>query len=398
VSARGSDDEGGRADAGRDDLAFPTDDAESLYDRAPCGYLSTTADGTIVRVNQTFLDWTGHDRADLVGRRTFASLLTAGGRIYHETHYAPMLRLQGSVREIALDIVRVDGGRLPALVNAVAELDASGAVTSVRTVVFDATERREYERELLRAKQRAEDSEVRAIALARTLQQTLLPPALPQVPGLDIAAAYRPAGSGQEVGGDFYDVFQVAPGDWVVAAGDVCGKGIEAAAVTAVARHTIRAAAVHGPDPRDALLTLNEVLLGQPSGRFCTVVLVRLRVVDGRWRATIAVGGHPLPLLGPRGGPVVPVGRPGTVLGVIAAPAIHDVDVELEPGDLLVLFTDGVTEGRHGRDWYGEARLARLVGAAGTADELVATVLDDVVGFQEGSPRDDIVVVAIRVP
>jgi sigma-B regulation protein RsbU (phosphoserine phosphatase) len=367
---------------------LPTDDAESLYDRAPCGYLTTTADGTIVRVNQTFLDWTGHDRSDLVGRRTFASLLTAGGRIYHETHYAPMLRLQGSVRELALEIVRVDGSRLPALVNSVAELDASGAVTSVRIAVFDATERRSYERELLRAMRRAEESEARANALARTLQQTLIPPALPRVPGLDLAAAYRPAGSGEEVGGDFYDVFQVGPGDWVVAAGDVCGKGVDAAVVTAVARHTLRAAAVHEPDPRSALSTLNEVLLGQRFDRFCTVVFVRLRLLGGRWTATLAVGGHPLPLLCPRGGPVVPVGRP----------ELHDVDVELASGDLLVLFTDGVTEGRRGTEWYGEARLARLVAVAPTADALVEAALDDVVRFQAGEPRDDIVIVAVRVP
>jgi phosphoserine phosphatase RsbU/P len=379
------------------DPVLPADDAESLYDRAPCGYLSTAPDGTIVRVNQTFLDWTGFERAALVGRRSFASLLTAGGRIYHETHYAPMLRLQGAVREIALEIVRVDGTRLPALVNSVADRDPTGAVVAVRTAVFDATERREYERELVRARRRAEESEARANALARTLQQTLIPPALPRVPGLEIAAAYRPAGTGEEVGGDFYDVFQVGLGDWVVVAGDVCGKGVDAAVVTAIARHTVRAATVHSPDPRETLATLNEVLLGASTDRFCTVVLVRLRLVDGRWTATVSVGGHPLPLLARRGG-VVTVGRPGTTLGVFAAATLHDVDVALETGDLLVLFTDGVTEGRHGDRWYGDERFAGLVAASTSADGLVETVLDDVVDFQGGLPRDDIVIVAIRVP
>src|SRR5215218_7990082 len=160
------------------------DDAEQLYERAPCGYLSTAADGTIIKVNEAFLALSGYTRAELVGRRRFVDLLTGGGRLYHETHYAPMLRMHGSARQIALDLVRADGQRLPTLVNAVLETDESGAPVLVRTAIFDATERREYERELLRSKQRAEASEARAVALARTLQQTLIPPVPPHVPGL----------------------------------------------------------------------------------------------------------------------------------------------------------------------------------------------------------------------
>src|SRR5215212_8745163 len=142
--------------------ALVEDDAEQLYERAPCGYLSTTPDGGIVKVNETFLALTGYRRDDLVGKRTFASLLTGGGRIYHETHYAPMLRMQSSARGIALDLVAADGRRLPVLVNSVLARDDDGRPVVVRTAVFDATERREYERELLRAKQRAEASEARA--------------------------------------------------------------------------------------------------------------------------------------------------------------------------------------------------------------------------------------------
>src|SRR5688572_33178999 len=94
-------------------------DAEELYDRAPCGYLTTAPDGTIVKVNQTFLAWTGYRRDELVGRRCLSDLLTPGGRIYHETHYSPMLQMQGSVREIALEIVTAEGKRIPALINSV---------------------------------------------------------------------------------------------------------------------------------------------------------------------------------------------------------------------------------------------------------------------------------------
>src|SRR4029453_12830175 len=116
---------------------------------------------------------TGYTREQLVGHRRFAELLTAGGRIYHETHYAPMLEMHGSARAIALDIVRANGSRLPVLVNAILERDDAGHAVVVRAAVFDATDRREYEHELLRAKERAEASEQRSTELARTLQRTL---------------------------------------------------------------------------------------------------------------------------------------------------------------------------------------------------------------------------------
>jgi PAS domain S-box-containing protein len=129
---------------------------EDLYDNAPCGYLSALPGGLIVKVNQTFLDWTGYRREELVGRRRFQDLLTAGGRIFHETHYAPLLRMQGAVREIAVDVVCPDGRRLPALINSVLKKDEEGTPLLVRTTVFNATDRKEYERELLRERQRAE--------------------------------------------------------------------------------------------------------------------------------------------------------------------------------------------------------------------------------------------------
>lgn len=132
--------------------------AEDLYENAPCGYLSTLPGGLIAKVNQTFLTWTGYERHDLVGRKRFQELLTAGGRIYHETHYAPLLQMQGSVREIAVDLVCANKQRLPALINSVLRHDADGKPTIIRTTVFNATDRKEYERELLRERQRAEQA------------------------------------------------------------------------------------------------------------------------------------------------------------------------------------------------------------------------------------------------
>src|ERR1700750_1416937 len=120
--------------------------AEDLYENAPCGYLSASPDGTIVRVNATFERWTGYARESLVGARRFQDLLSPGGRIYHETHYARLLRMQGSVREIAVDIVAADGQRLPVLVNSVLVSDAAGEPQLVRTTLFDARERNAYAR------------------------------------------------------------------------------------------------------------------------------------------------------------------------------------------------------------------------------------------------------------
>lgn len=394
-----------RAGAGSDPafdafaVALREDDAEQLYERAPCGYLSTTPDGAIVKVNETFLALTGYRRDELIGQRTFASLLTGGGRIYHETHYAPMLRMQAGVRGIALELVAADGRRLPVLVNSVLVTDAEGEPVVIRTAVFDATERREYERELLRAKQRAEASESRARHLASTLQQTLIPPAPPNVPGLDVAAAYRPAGSGDEVGGDFYDVFEVSTDDWVLVVGDVRGKGVDAAVVTSLARHTLRGAAVRSSEPREMLTTLNTALLQQDDPRFATVVLVRLRRYEGRWQATICCGGHPLPLFVRRSETPQEVGTPGSLIGILEEPELVDTDISLEPGDALFCYTDGVTEGRRGREFYGESRLvAALDRGAPTASALVDDVLESVLAFQSGNARDDIALVAVRVP
>jgi sigma-B regulation protein RsbU (phosphoserine phosphatase) len=375
------------------------DDPVSLYERAPCGYLSTTPDGTIVKVNETFLVWTGYSVQDLVDTRTFAELLTPGGRIYYETHYAPMLRMQDGVGAIAVDIVKADGQRLAVLVSSTLERDPAGAPLVVRTAVFDATERREYERELLRAKQRAEDSEAHARALAGTLQQTFIPPTPPDVPELDVAAAYRPAGTGEEVGGDFYDIFQIGNGDWVVALGDVCGKGVDAAVVTTLVRHTLRAVTVQLHEPRQALEALNQILLEHETDRFCTVALLRLRHEDDGWRVTMSTGGHPLPVVSRPGRPPASFGQTGSLVGVLDAPVFHDSHTRLEPGAALVLYTDGVTEGRRGAEFYGEDRLRAAVAAhAGSAGSVVEGILADVLDFQRGSARDDIALVVLRAP
>ena len=138
------------------DDALLEESAEELYEQAPCGYLSTLPDGTIVRVNQTFLEWTGADRDVLLGRTKFQALLTVGSRIYHETHYAPLLRMQGFVNEVAFEVVRGDERIMPVLVNARQKREADGTPLFNRITLFDSTDRRRYERELLLARRKAE--------------------------------------------------------------------------------------------------------------------------------------------------------------------------------------------------------------------------------------------------
>src|SRR5689334_20976666 len=182
--------------------------AEDLYENAPCGYLSAAPDGTIVRVNATFLRWTGYSREDLVGARRFQDLLSPGGRIYHETHYAPLLRMQGSVREIAVDIVTADRQRLPALVNSVLTADEPPIV---RTTVFDARERKAYERELLEARNRERAAREETQAISHTLQKSLLANEPPRDERFSVATLYQPAGE-LEVGGDWHDTFTLPDG------------------------------------------------------------------------------------------------------------------------------------------------------------------------------------------
>jgi PAS domain S-box-containing protein len=227
------------------------DSPEELFENAPCGYLTTTLDGTIVQVNRTLQTLTGHPRDALVGRR-FQELLTVGGRIYYETHYAPLLQMQGWVREIAVDLVGADGTKLPALVNSVLQRDEDGEPRSIRTVVFEATDRRRYEQELLRARDREH-------AVAAELQRGLLSGGLPDDPALDLAVSYRPAVTGLEVGGDWYDVFWLGERRVGVVVGDRSG-GDDGAAAQRGPR-----AGLHGPDARPAARRARR-LRAPPSG------------------------------------------------------------------------------------------------------------------------------------
>ncbi|MFJ7419077.1 PP2C family protein-serine/threonine phosphatase [Streptomyces uncialis] len=389
--------------------ALLEDSVEDLYEHAPCGYLSTQLDGRIAKVNTTLLDWLGYRRGDLVGRKHFSDLLTVGGRLYHETHFAPLLRMQGEISGIALELKAADGTRLPVLVTSTLKRGSNGQPLLVRTTLFDARDRRAYETELLRARKEADQERDRLRVLAATLQKTLLPPALENMPGMDVSTHYHLA-SPDEVGGDFYDLFPLAPGTWGLFLGDVCGKGAAAAAVTSLARYTLRAAAVYDPDPVAVLGNLNTVLNHEYNGadpRFCTVVfgLLTPDPAKGGFHITLAGGGHPPALLLRADGTADFLPTPGgQLIGVLPEAHIATTTVRLAPGDTLLLYTDGLTEARTddtsgSGERYGDDALldfARALAPA-TASDTVGAVRDllDTLGT---GVDDDTAVLAVHAP
>jgi sigma-B regulation protein RsbU (phosphoserine phosphatase) len=383
--------------------ALLEDDVDDLYDNAPCGYLSTLRDGTIAKVNATLLGWLGYRREELVERRRFSDLLTVGGRLYHETHFAPLLQMQGAVGGVALELRAADGTRLPVLVTSAVKTGEDGQPLLIRTTIFDARDRRAYERELLRARQVAERERERLQHLVAGLQRSLLPAALPTPPGMRTAAYYHMA-SPDEVGGDFYDLFPLADGRWGFFLGDVCGKGVDAAAVTAAARYTLRAAAVYDPDPAAVLVNLNSVLYQEylsDTHRYCTVIFGILTPAEAGYTATIASGGHPPALLLRADGTAdYQPTTGGMLIGVLPDAHLVTRTVPLAPGDTLLLYTDGLTEVRTGAldDRYGPEALhafgtalapATAAAAVAAVTELLATL--------NGGIDDDVAVMALEV-
>ncbi|MEV5357824.1 SpoIIE family protein phosphatase [Streptomyces sp. NPDC052693] len=422
----------GAGDGTSTDAAFTAlleDSAEDLYESAPCGYLSTLMDGTIAKINATLLDWLGLDREAVVGRKRFADLLTVGGRLYHETHFAPLLRMQGELRGIALELRREGGGRLPVLVSAVVKRGTEGEPLLIRTTVFDASDRRAYEEELLRrreeaeraraeaeraraeaeaARRQAEADRARLAAALAVLQQSLVPDSLPAVPGLETAVHYHTA-SPDRLGGDFYDLFPVAGDRWAFFLGDVCGKGPEAASLTSLTRYTLRAAAHHDPEPASALATLNAVLheryTGDGNPRYCTCIfgIVEPAGEHGPAVVRLASGGHPPALVLRSDGSAAYLPTPGGLLvGVLTDAPIGTASTVLHPGDTLVLYTDGLTEARTGPggdDRYGEDAL--LAFGAGLAPAAPAAVISALTGLLEGfgdGLDDDTALLALGAP
>ncbi|MEU3375175.1 PP2C family protein-serine/threonine phosphatase [Streptomyces sp. NPDC006711] len=393
--------------------ALLEDSAEDLYESAPCGYLSTLMDGTIAKINTTLLGWLGLAREAVVGRMRFTDLLTVGGKLYHETHFAPLLRMQGEISGIALEIKPVQGERIPVLVSATVKYGSMGEPLLIRTTLFDARDRRAYEKELLRARKAADEMRKQAEAhrdrlqdALAVLQQSLLPSALPSVPLMETAAYYHTA-SPDRLGGDFYDVFPIEGDRFGFFLGDVCGKGPQAAAVTSLTRYTLRAAALHDPNPVAALTTLNKVLHERYSGgdpRYCTAIFGTLEPDPSTGNVTVhlASGGHPPALVLRADGSTAFLPTPGGLLvGILPKAPFTAATTTLAPGDALLLYTDGLTEARTGNDRKGlygdEALLSFAAQHAGKSPSAVIQALTGLLDSFGDGLDDDTALLALGV-
>lgn len=244
------------------------------------------------------------------------------------------------------------------------------------------------------------------VEMAEALQSSLLPPLAPMVPGLDVAVRYRAAGGDKQIGGDFFDVFPLPDGEWAILIGDVSGRGPRAAALTALARYTLRAAAIGASSPSAVLTVLNDVVRReldvsyQGDERFLTVAYLTVVPSEDGYDVQLACGGHPYPLARRADGAIEEIVCHGDLIGAFDVHEADDTNTLLREGDFLVLVTDGVTEARREGDEFGEERLknaianARAANASELADALEAAVLD----YLGSNTQDDVAIVVLRLP
>lgn len=234
---------------------------------------------------------------------------------------------------------------------------------------------------------------------ARTLQRSLLPANVPTIDGLNVAARYQPVADGSVVGGDFYDVFRRADGSWGIVIGDVSGKGVRAASLTALVRHTVRALGRRN-DATDAVLAdLNEAILAEDlDDRFATVIYLNATPCSDGVALRFTIGGHPLPVLRGHDRSVRVIGTPGSAIGLLPQPKLEVDVLRLAPGEMLVMFTDGFIEGRAPDGAFADDLVADAIArsTAAHADELADELLALLLDFQHGRPRDDMAILVLE--
>jgi phosphoserine phosphatase RsbU/P len=235
--------------------------------------------------------------------------------------------------------------------------------------------------------------------VAQTLQQSLLPPALPAVDGIGFGAEYVPTMGDADVGGDFYDLVPMPEGRWLVVIGDVSGKGVQAATITGLVRDVIRVLVRDGRPVPDIMTRINETLVERGGGKYCTLALASVvRGAQGQLDVTLHLAGHDRPVLVGADGKATFVGNPGTALGLLPRVKSPSAAVSLVPGDMMIFYTDGITERRRGGELFG---LDRLRDAAGTlagfsADAAASRLRATALAFSPEAPRDDIAILALR--
>ncbi|WP_428339279.1 PP2C family protein-serine/threonine phosphatase [Mycobacterium sp.] len=381
-----------------------SESAVDLFENAPCGYVVAGPDRRLRNVNTTLLTWLGYERNTLIDQ-PFTDLLAAGSRIHYETHFAPLLQMRGELDGVTVDLVTAAGDRLPVFLTANIKSDLDGQPILIRITFHDAGVRRSYERELLSERQQVERERERVQEFARTLQRSLLPPLLSPPAGLDASAYYHPA-SADDVGGDFYDLFPLAQDKWAFFIGDVSGKGAGAAAVTSLTRYTLRAAAAFDAKPVVVLQNLHRVLSQEfrdAVNQFATVIFGILIPRDGEFDVELASGGHLPPLVLSADGEARyadTVG--GQPVGIPMEPRFVATQIQLRPGDTMVLYTDGLTEARVGTgtdryDYHGALLEFGAAHAPATASAIVVAIQSLLDGFGSGL-EDDVAVLALGVP
>jgi serine phosphatase RsbU (regulator of sigma subunit) len=230
--------------------------------------------------------------------------------------------------------------------------------------------------------------------VTQALQTLLLPQVPPEIPGLETAGLYRPAGAPHPVGGDFYDVFSTGPNEWFLVIGDVRGESEESVAVSALARDTIRAAATDDRSPTEVLRRLNAVMLGRRAPAFAGIACVRLDVQPGSVVATVACGGHPAPRVLRATGVVEALGARGSLIGIRATVALESHKTRLRSGDALILYTNQLTDAAAPAVWTPEQLHTIIAGAIGQTAE---GIVEHIAATVEGPLRDNLALLAVRV-
>jgi PAS domain S-box-containing protein len=405
-----------RPPAGDDALLQALAQFDSLLEGAPLGIGIFDRGLRHVRVNAVLEEMNGQPAHLLLGR-TPGEVNGEVGR-QAEILYRQVIDSGVAMRDVHLTgEVTARPGQVRHWSTTFHPVRRDGEVIGLCVIVDDVTVEQQLS-EALAASQRAHQR------LAEDLQRDLLPPVDPVVPGADIASVYRSASTASAVGGDFYDVIPVDEGRWLLAIGDVQGKGPLAASLSGALRYALRTAAVVNPDPARVMSTVNDVLMHMDDDRTCTAACLLLERQGTSWSMRSVSAGHPLPLVLRDGGDKAParvdeLGVPNLLLGAVRGASYRAATTTLAPGESLVLYTDGVTEARAPRErrspdsddaaiaLFGETRLKALLidttstsagSGSGTAGRLAAAVHGAVDAFCDGVLRDDLTLLVFHVP
>jgi PAS domain S-box-containing protein len=384
------------------ELRDSRDQLEAILRGVPAGIMVVDHRGTIVFANETVARLAGLERAEDVLSRDAEEVL-ADWELFDE-HGEPVPQeelpgtkaLHGVESRSALLKSSRSGEERWLMARATPVPDGRGRHIAV-SVFEEISEIKSTEAAL-------RESEMQHRSVSRTLQQGLAPPSAPEVPGLQVAVRFRALGEASEIGGDFYDLFRTGDRRWGVLVGDVSGKGVEAAATAALARHTVRATAQHDDDPRYVLSMLNQAIGRQVQGaRFCTAVYATIELGELWMRMQVASAGHPAPVLLRSHGGTEEIGGRGPLLAGFEDAAYRCEPAHLAAGDSLVLYTDGVTdaiERRSGNGGLDATRLNALLGACVGLDAagIAQRIADAVTRAEAGDPRDDAAVLILRSP